>query len=156
MTSIPQLQSEGTQESTDRSARNRYECSFPHVHFPPPLTRRTNSFFRLASLCIITHHLHQTLGSHRWGRSAQHLLLWYGGRGWTRIPQQLFHPVLFPLSISSYKSITGSFQKQDVRCVHHYKDSQFTPWAVILKLQFETLTAKAAIAQYFSLYKLQL
>lgn len=93
--------------------------------FSPSLTRYINIGFFYIS--FITHHLHQMLGSHHLERSAQHLLLWYGGQGWTRIPQLLFHLVLFPLSISSYKSITDSFQEQDVIYMHRFSNPHFTP-----------------------------
>lgn len=93
-----------------------------------------------------SYHLLQMLGSHQLERSAQHLLLWYGEQGWTRIPQLLFHLALFLLSISSYKSITDSFQEQDVIYMHRFINPQFTPWAVILNLLSETSRAKAAVA----------
>lgn len=67
-----------------------------------------------------SHHLLQMPGSHHLERSAQHSLPWYGGQGWTRIPQLLSHLALFPLSISSYRSITNSFQGQDEIHMHHF------------------------------------
>lgn len=123
---------------------NKFLCSFSSNPFTHQMSKC--SFFILASLHIITHHLLQMPGSHHLERSAQHLQLSYGGQGWTRIPQLLFHLVLFPLSISSYRSIIDSFQEEDVIYMPHFSNPQFTPWAVILNLFSETFKSKAAVA----------